>query len=175
MGRWFHNIYDAIVTTAKALWAALLYWVRTYDPERKTFTEQFEYPELPAKILPRFRGFHRYNLQTCIACERCARDCPVGCIFIGKERVSGKKGFQVTSFTIDYSKCLMCGLCTESCPSDCIRMGSSYDLSCYSREGCSVDFSRLPLDIAWGEATLNSAAIAAATVIPEPVHAGPNG
>ena len=72
------------------------------------------------------------------------RDCPVGCISIGKERVAGRKGFQITQFTIDYGKCMFCAICTENCPVDCIFMGSAYDLSCYSREGCIVDFSRLP-------------------------------
>jgi NADH-quinone oxidoreductase subunit I len=54
-------------------------------------------------------------------------------------------------------------------------MGSSYDLSCYSRDGTVVDFSRLPLDIAWGQATLNATAVASAKVIAKPVHSGPGG
>ena len=40
--------------------------------KRNTFTEQFEYPELPVPVAERFRGFHRYDLTTCIACGRCA-------------------------------------------------------------------------------------------------------
>lgn len=175
MGRWLYNVYSAVVTIAEALWVCLRYWFRTYNPNRLTFTEHFEYPELPLQISPRFRGFHRYDLTKCIACERCSRDCPVGCISISKERVEGRKGMRVTSFTIDYGRCLFCGICTEGCPSDCIAMGSSYDLSCYSREGSVVDFSRLPLDIAWGQATLDAAAVANAKVIAKPVHNGPNG
>ena len=69
---WFRNVYRAVVTVLYALWVCLRYWFRTYDPKRRTFTEHYEYPELPAKISPRFRGFHRYDLTTCIACERCA-------------------------------------------------------------------------------------------------------
>ena len=53
-------------------------------------------------------------------------------------------------------------------------MGSTYDLSCYSRDGCVVDFARLPLEVAWGRATLNATVIAAAKVIQHPVHGGPN-
>lgn len=34
-------------------------------------------------------------------------------------------------------------------------MGSVHDLSCYSRDGCIVDYAKLPLEIAWGKATLN--------------------
>ena len=40
-------------------------------------------------------------------------------------------------------------------------MGSTHDLSCYSRDGCLVDFSRLPLEVAWGPATLNPIAVRA--------------
>jgi NADH-quinone oxidoreductase subunit I len=171
---WLKNIYEAVVTVAAALWVSIRYWVRTYDPKRRTFTEHYEYPELPLKVAPRYRGFHRYDLTSCIACERCARDCPVGCIYIGKERKPPRKGFQISSFTVDYTKCLLCGICTESCPSDCIFLGSSYDLSCFSRDGCIVDFSRLPLEVAWGRASLNPTVVAAAKVIEKPVHGGPN-
>jgi NADH-quinone oxidoreductase subunit I len=174
IGGWFRNIFVTVLTVADAMWVTLRYWLRTYDPQRKTFTEHFEYPELPVPVSPRYRGFHRFDLTTCIACERCARDCPVDCIYIGKERVEGRKGFRVTSFVIDYTKCMFCALCTESCPVDCIFMGATHDLSCYSRDGCLVDFSRLPLEVAWGRATLNPTAVAHSKWITKPVHEGPN-
>jgi NADH-quinone oxidoreductase subunit I len=174
MRQWFRDVFSAVYTVAEGLWVTMRYWVKTYDPERKTFTEHFEYPELPVPVAPRYRGFHRYDLTTCIACDQCAKACPVDCIYIGKERVEGSKGFKVTNFTIDYSKCMFCALCVEPCPVDCIFMGATHDLSCYSRDGCIVDFSRLPVDIAWGRATLNPTAVAQSKVIAEPVHGGPN-
>lgn len=174
LAAWFRNIWDTVATVAEAMWVTVRYWGRTYDPDRRTFTEQYEYPELPLAVASRFRGFHRFDLTTCIACERCARDCPVNCIYVGKERAVGRKGFRVTSFVIDYTKCMFCALCTENCPVDCIFMGSTYDLSCYSREGCIVDFSRLPLEVAWGRSTLNPTAVASAKAITSPVHGGPN-
>lgn len=173
MVRWFRNIYDAVVTVAHALWVGVRYWFKTYDPKRRTFTEHYEYPELPLSLPARFRGFHRYDLTTCIACEACSRNCPAGCIYVGKERASGRKGFRIESFTIDYAKCMFCGLCIESCPVDCIFMGSSHDLSCYSRDGCIVDFSRLPLEAAWGRSTLNPTVVARSKAITRPVHEGP--
>ena len=112
MWSWFRNVYRAVVTVAEALRVCVWYWIRTYNPKRKTFTEWYEYPELPVTVSPRFRGFHRYDLSSCIACERCSKDCPVGCISIGKEHVAGRKGFQITSYTIDYGKCMFCVLCT---------------------------------------------------------------
>ncbi|MFZ5832724.1 MAG: 4Fe-4S binding protein [Planctomycetota bacterium] len=174
MIRWFRNVFQAVSTVAQALWVGLRYIIRTYDPERRTFTEHFEYPELPVPIAPRFRGYHRFDITSCIACERCARDCPVGCIYIGKERAPGKKGFQLTTYTIDYGKCMFCSICTESCPVDCIFMGGSYDLSCYSRDGCVVDFTRLPVEIAWGRNTLDPTAVAYSKLVDRPVHGGPS-
>ncbi|NLF07379.1 MAG: 4Fe-4S binding protein [Pirellulaceae bacterium] len=174
MRNWFYNLYQAIYTVAHALCVSMTYWVRTYNPKIKTFTEHYEYPELPLEVYPRYRGFHRFDLTKCIACERCSKDCPVGCIYIVKHRAEGKKGFQLSSYVIDYGKCMFCGICTENCPADCISMGSSYDLSCYSREGSQVDFTRLPVEVAWGQATLNPTFVAGSKVVMKPVHGGPN-
>ena len=171
---WLGNVCAAVLTVLRALWVTVRYWVITYNPRRRTFTEHYEFPELPLHVAPRYRGFHRFDLTTCIACDACARACPANCIYIGKQRVAGRKGFQITSFTIDYGKCLFCALCVEPCPVDCIFMGSSHDLSCYSREGCLVDFSRLPLEIAWGRATLDPLSVANSKLITRPVHGGPN-
>jgi NADH-quinone oxidoreductase subunit I len=91
---WFRNIRNAILTVANGMLVTLRYWVVTYDPKRKTFTDQFAYPELPVPVAPRYRGFHRYDLTTCIACDQCAKACPVDCIYIGKERVTQGKGFK---------------------------------------------------------------------------------
>ena len=174
MWRWSSTVVRSVVTVCHALWVSMRYWIKTYDPQRRTFTDRYQYPELPLRVSPRFRGFHRYDLTSCIACERCARECPVGCISVGKERVAGRKGFQVTGFAIDYGKCLFCAICTESCPVDCIFMGSSHDLSCYDRAGCTVDFARLPLEVAWGRWALDPTAVALSKLITQPAHQGPN-
>ncbi len=100
MREWFQNVYRAVATVLEGLRVTLRVWLSTYDPHRKTFTQQFEYPELPAQVAARYRGFHRFDLTTCIACDQCANACPVDCIYIGKERVEKGKGFQVTHFTI---------------------------------------------------------------------------
>ncbi len=171
---WLGNVVEAVYTVAHGMWITLRTWFKTYQPERKTFTEHFEYPELPVPVAARYRGFHRFDLTTCISCDQCAKACPVDCIYIGKERVTGGKGFKITGYTIDYTKCMFCALCVEPCPVDCIFMGATHDLSCYSRDGCIVDFSRMPLDVAWGRATLNPTAVADSKVITEPVHGGPN-
>jgi NADH-quinone oxidoreductase subunit I len=171
---WAGNIVDAVSTVGHGMLVTLKMWFKTYRTNRKTFTEQFEYPELPVPVADRYRGFHRFDLTTCIACDQCAKACPVDCIYIGKERVEGGKGFQVSGFTIDYSKCMFCALCVEPCPVDCIFMGATHDLSCYNRDGTLVDFSRLPIEVAWGRATLNPTAVAESKSVPAAVHGGPN-
>ncbi|NOX54922.1 MAG: NADH-quinone oxidoreductase subunit I [Planctomycetes bacterium] len=164
---WCRDVWVTVATVAKAMWTTLFMWFWTY--RRRAFTEVFEYPEVPVPVRPRYRGFHRYDLTTCIACERCAQACPVDCIYIEKIKSPVGKGFQVNAFTIDYSKCMFCALCVEPCPVDCIFMGSNYDLSCYSRDGCIVDFAKLPLEVAFGQATLNPTVVAESKVLNEPV------
>ena len=104
MRQWLHDVFQAVFTVAHGMKVTLRYWMKTYGNDRGTFTERFEYPEKPVPVAARYRGFHRYDLTTCIACDQCAKACPVDCIYIGKERVEGGKGFVVTGFTIDYTK-----------------------------------------------------------------------
>ncbi|MEO1495690.1 MAG: NADH-quinone oxidoreductase subunit I [Planctomycetota bacterium] len=171
---WLSNVVGAVRTVGSGMLVTLRTWFSTYKTSRKTFTEAYEYPELPAEVAARYRGYHRFDLTTCIACDQCAKACPVDCIYIGKERVTGGKGFKVTGYTIDYTKCMFCALCVEPCPVDCIFMGSTLDLSSYSRDGAIVDFARLPLETAWGQATLNPTAIAASKSVTTVAHGGPN-
>jgi NADH-quinone oxidoreductase subunit I len=106
------------------MYVTLWYFVQSF--RKKTFTQHFEYPERPVPVRPRYRGFHRYDLTTCIGCDKCARACPVDCIYIEKEKAAPPaKGFVVTGFGIDYTKCMFCALCVDPCPVDCIFMGSN--------------------------------------------------
>ena len=171
---WLGNVIDAVATVTGGMRVTLRTWMATFRSDRRTPTERFEYPELAAPVAARYRGYHRFDLTTCIACDQCAKACPVDCIYIGKERVEGGKGFRVTGYTIDYTKCMFCALCVEPCPVDCIFMGATHDLSSYSRDGAIVDFSRLPLEVAWGKATLNPSAVAASKRVTAPVDGGPN-
>jgi NADH-quinone oxidoreductase subunit I len=167
MRNWLRNVWLAIYTVADGLRVTALSWWRTY--ERPTFTEVYEYPEQPVPVKARYRGFHRFDLTTCIGCDKCAVACPVDCIYIEKQKSPVGKGFRVDGFTIDYTKCMFCALCVDPCPVDCIFMGSNYDLSCYSRDGCLVDYAKLPLEMAWGRNTLSPAIVSASKVLAEPV------
>jgi NADH-quinone oxidoreductase subunit I len=50
-------------------------------------------------------------------------------------------------------------------------MGQTHDLSCYSRDGCIVDFAKLPLEAAWGHASLNPTVVAHSKTLTQPVWA----
>ncbi len=168
MRTWIYNVRIAIRTIAAGMFVTLQALVLTF--RRKAFTQHFEYPERPVPIRPRYRGFHRFDLTTCIGCDKCARACPVDCIYIDKEKAKPPlKGFTVTGFTIDYTKCMFCALCVDPCPADCIFMGSNYDLSCYNRDGCIVDYAKLPLNVAFGQASLNPTDVAESKKIALPV------
>jgi NADH-quinone oxidoreductase subunit I len=158
MRTWFRNVGLAISTIAKGMYVTLHTFVQSF--RRKSFTQAFEYPEKPVPVRPRYRGFHRFDLTTCIGCDKCARACPVDCIYIDKEKAAPPlKGFTVTGFKIDYTKCMFCALCVDPCPVDCIFMGSNFDLSTFGRDGCVVDYAKLPLGVAWGQATLDPTAV----------------
>jgi NADH-quinone oxidoreductase subunit I len=168
---WLRNIKVGIHTVAQGMWITFWYFLQTY--KRKAFTQHFEYPELPVPVKPRYRGFHKFDLTTCIGCDKCARACPVDCIYIDKIKNPVGKGFRVEGFKIDYTKCMFCALCVDPCPVDCIFMGSTHDQSCFNRDGCIVDFAKLPVEVAWGQATLNPTAIAASKLTVAPVWTKP--
>ena len=171
MGHWLRNVFLAVKTVGEGMYVTLWYFFQTY--RRRAFTQQFEYPELPVPVKPRYRGFHRFDLTTCIGCDKCARACPVDCIYIEKIKNPVGKGFRVNGFKIDYTKCMFCALCVDPCPVDCIFMGSTYDQSCFSRDGCIIDYATLPLETAWGQASLNPTAVAASKLVAEPVWIKP--
>ena len=70
---WFRNVFTAVTTVLQGLVVTFRYWMKTYNPDRGTFTEQFEYPEKAVPVAARYRGFHRFDLTTCIACDQCAK------------------------------------------------------------------------------------------------------
>jgi formate hydrogenlyase subunit 6/NADH:ubiquinone oxidoreductase subunit I len=113
-------------------------------------TVTVQYPDIAPVLQPRFRGFHFFEIEKCIACDQCAKACPVDCIYIEKsgprkiDKESGvAMGGAMIRFAIDYSKCMFCALCTEPCPTECIHMGNIHDMSGYDRQSMIVEFTEL--------------------------------
>ncbi|HEV7300922.1 MAG TPA: NADH-quinone oxidoreductase subunit I [Tepidisphaeraceae bacterium] len=144
---YFANIFDTVSSIVTGLRITLKYCVQ------RTVTVQ--YPERKLSFAPRYRGIHEFEAEKCIACDMCAKACPVDCIYIdksGPRRIDKNTGIidendpkngKLIRFAIDYSKCLFCALCTEPCPTLCIHMGKLHDLSGYSRDDVVVEFAEL--------------------------------
>ncbi len=139
---YFRNIYDSLKSIAIGMRITLKYCFS------KTVTIQYPYEKLA--FAPRYRGIHEFEADKCIACDMCAKACPVDCIYIDKsaprkiDKKTGKAvGGNLIRYAIDYQKCMFCALCTEPCPTDCIHMGKNHDLSSYSRADMVVEFAEL--------------------------------
>ncbi len=142
MRAYFRNIYMTVKTILIGMRITLKYCFA------KTITVQ--YPDVAPVLQKRYRGFHFFEIEKCIACDMCAKACPVDCIYIEKtaarkiDKESGvAKGGAMTRYAIDYAKCMFCALCTDPCPTECIHMGNIHDMSGYTRESMVVEFTEL--------------------------------
>ncbi len=142
--RYFRNTYDTVRTILIGMRITLRYCFA------RTITVQ--YPDMAPVTQPRYRGIHWWEAEKCIACDACARACPVDCIYIEKSaprKINKETGIAVGGamqrYAIDYAKCMFCGLCIDPCPTDCIHMGDNHDLSAFTREDMVVEFTDLAL------------------------------
>ena len=141
---YFRQIYDTVRTIAIGMRITFRYCFA------RTITVQ--YPDMAPVSMPRYRGIHWWEAQKCIACDACARACPVDCIYIEKsaprkiDKATGDAvGGAMERYAIDYGKCMFCALCIAPCPTDCIHMGDNHDLSAFTREDMIVEFTELAL------------------------------
>jgi len=137
---YFTDIYQMFKSILIGMKITAKYW---FSP-----SVTIKYPYEKIAFAPRYRGIHEFEAEKCIACDQCAKACPVDCIYIDKSapRKIDKKtgvaaGGELLRYAIDYQKCMFCALCTEPCPTDCIHMGKNHDLSSFSRDEMIVEFA----------------------------------
>ena len=142
MREYFYDLYMALRTVLTGMRITLRYCFA------RPITVQ--YPTVAPALQSRYRGIHFFEIEKCIACDLCAKACPVDCIYIEKtaprkiDKATGiARGGAMTRFAIDYSKCMFCALCVDPCPTDCIHMGNVHDMSGYDRESMTVEFTDL--------------------------------
>jgi len=92
------------------------------------------------------------DMNLCIGCMICQRNCPVNCISIETikavkddpeaVRPNGEKiSLWVSKFDIDFAKCMFCNLCTEECPTNAIYMTKEFEYTSYNRNELLYHFS----------------------------------
>ena len=87
---------------------------------RKPATEK--YPFVKAEVPEGFRGRQIYDIDLCISCGLCSRDCPAKAIEMVD--VDGKRR---PLFHLD--QCIFCYQCAESCPRNAILSSKVFELA----------------------------------------------
>jgi formate hydrogenlyase subunit 6/NADH:ubiquinone oxidoreductase subunit I len=65
----------------------------------------------------RARGHISVDINNCIFCGICSKQCPVGAIKVDRE---------AKTWEIDPFKCIICEYCTEKCPKKCLTSHEEY-------------------------------------------------
>jgi NADH-quinone oxidoreductase subunit I len=131
--RYLKGVVDGFVTVL----VGMVVTGREFVKHKERFVTQ-QYPAEPSVLPPRFRGMLFNDVQKCIACLLCAKDCPVDCIVV--TGVGKGKARKPDVFTIDFNKCMWCNLCVEVCPVESLYMTHEYDVTFRDRREMVVDF-----------------------------------
>lgn len=81
-----------------------------------------KYPLVKAEVPEGFRGKQVYDINLCISCGLCSRDCPAKAIEMVE--VDGKRR---PLFHLDL--CIFCYQCAESCPRNAIKSSKFFELA----------------------------------------------
>ncbi len=76
---------------------------------------------------PRYRGFHKNDVETCIGCGACASICETQAIeMVPVEGIEAKPGDSGLRPKIDYGRCCWCALCVDVCSTNSLTMSNEY-------------------------------------------------
>lgn len=81
-----------------------------------------KYPLVKAVVAEGFRGRQIFDINLCVSCGLCSRDCPAKAIEMVE--VNGKNR---PLFLLD--KCIFCYQCAESCPRNAIKSSEFFELA----------------------------------------------
>ncbi len=91
---------------------------------KKSATQK--YPFVPANVAEGFRGKQVFDINKCISCSLCAKDCPANAIEMVE--VEGKKR---PMFHLD--RCIFCYQCADSCTRNAISPTAIFELACVDK------------------------------------------
>ncbi len=145
MAEYFHQIYRAVFTILVGMMQTFKH---LFQP-----SVTLQYPDQRWELPINARAQLFNNVDDCIGCYKCARICPVDCIYIdtvkaGPDEDLGKASSgnpirqHVVRFDIDMFKCCYCDLCTTVCPTECLYMTTNYETSVYNRDHGIYHFSK---------------------------------
>ncbi|MCE1228870.1 MAG: NADH-quinone oxidoreductase subunit I [Firmicutes bacterium] len=102
-----------------------------------------EYPEVPVKVQPRFRGRlmmlrDEAGEIKCVCCMSCEKICPTGVISIIAGKQEGRKTRIPERYDFEMERCIFCEFCVESCAFDAIILNHQFELAVYDREDMSL-------------------------------------
>lgn len=87
---------------------------------KKSVTQK--YPSVPAQVADTFRGKQILNIENCIGCTLCARECPTRAIEMFD--VGGKKRPM-----IHLDRCIFCYQCADTCPRNVFEKSKMFELA----------------------------------------------
>ncbi len=99
---------------------------------REVFTHFFvkpatgKYPFEKAQVAEGFRGKQVFDINLCVSCGLCSRDCPAKAIEM--VNVDGKR-----RPLIHLDMCIFCYQCAESCPRNAIKSSEIFELATTSK------------------------------------------
>lgn len=145
MASYFRDIYRAIKTISIGMGQT---WKAMFRP-----AITLQYPNEKWELPVNARGILFNNVDDCIGCYKCARICPVQCIYIDTVKASADEDLGKASmgnpirqhlirFDIDMFKCCFCDLCTTVCPTECLYMTDEYENSVFSRDNGIYHFAK---------------------------------
>ncbi len=76
---------------------------------------------------PRYRGFHKNDVETCIGCGTCEEICQNAAIdLVPVEGIQSKNGDSGLRPRIDYGRCCWCALCVDVCTTSSLSLSNEF-------------------------------------------------